>query len=534
MTTSPSNPTGNSEAMPRTKTADPCILIILGATGDLTARKLVPSLYNLAKEGLLPAKFACVGFARRDWSHEFFREEMHAKVNEHSRLKPVDEKLWETFSSKLYYHQAGFEDDKGYEDLKALLEELDKKHGTQGNRVFYLSIQPSSFPIAIEKLSKHGLLTKESPNSKKWSRIIIEKPFGHDLESAIALQKHIDTYMNENQVYRIDHYLGKETVQNLLTFRFANSIFEALWNSKYVDHVQFTVGEDIGVGTRGHFWEEAGMLRDIVQNHMMQLLSIIAMEPPTNLQAYAVHDEKVKVLDAIRPIRNEDCDKYAVRGQYGQGVVNGQVVKGYRKEGNVNPNSNVETYVALQLFIDNWRWAGVPFFLRAGKRMPTRTTEIAIVFKEIPRILFRTGKSPIDTNVLLIRIQPNEGISMKMNCKVPGMAGPTIQGVNMDFRYDSYFGMTPPDAYERLICDCILGDSTLFARNDEVLSSWKLLTPISDRWAEAKPKDFPNYQAGTWGPQAADEMLSRAKWRSWQQTTKEGRARNTGFETQRT
>ncbi|MFC2049231.1 glucose-6-phosphate dehydrogenase [Chlamydiota bacterium] len=495
------------------KVVDPCILVIFGATGDLTSRKLLPALYNLQREGQLPNHFACVGFARREKTNEQFRQEMHEAVGKFSRVKPVDENLWGTFANQIYYHISNFDDDKGYDELRKKLEELDKQHGTRGNRVFYLSTQPSFFPEIIAKLGQHQLMYDTSKVKDKWSRVIIEKPFGHNYESAVELQQLVVTHLGESQIYRIDHYLGKETVQNLLVFRFANSLFESFWNNHYVDQVQITVGEEIGIGSRGAFFEEAGILRDIVQNHMMQLLCLTAMEPPSSLSAQAIRDEKVKVLQALRPLDMTNFSKQVVRGQYGPGFVNGQAVVGYREEKNVSPQSPVETFAAIKLYIDNWRWAGVPFYLRAGKRLPKRATEIAIVFKEVPQILFSQGSKKNEHNVLVIRIQPDEGISLRINCKVPGPSSP-IQPVKMDFRYGSYFGLTPPEAYERLICDCMLGDGTLFARGDEVLTSWKWITPILDRWAESAPGDFPNYQSGTWGPKAADEMLAR-DGRAW-------------------
>lgn len=491
-----------------TKGPESCILVIFGATGDLTARKLVPALYNLARDGLLPAHFSCVGFARREKTNEDFRDEMLKAVNEFSRSKPVDMEIWKSFKEKLFYHQSEFDNDEGYEKLQQLLQQLDAQVGTKGNRVFYLSTQPSFFPLVIQKLHEHNLIYNIDQVKDKWSRVIIEKPFGHDLNSAQKLQQEIMHYLDESQIYRIDHYLGKETVQNLFVFRFSNSIFESVWNNNHIDNIQITVSEDIGIGTRGKFWEEAGMLRDIVQNHMMQLLALVAMEPPTKMQANALHDEKVKVIESIRPILPEDFDRVAVRGQYGPGFINAEPVKGYREEDNVNPKSNVETYVALELYIDNWRWAGVPFYLRAGKRLPKRTTEIAIVFKNAPGYLFQTNAKNIEPNILVIRIQPDEGISLKMNCKVPALST-VIQPVKMDFRYGAYFGSAPPEAYERLICDCMAGDGTLFARSDEVLASWKLLTPLLDYWEKVPPKDFPNYASGTWGPDAAESMLER-------------------------
>jgi glucose-6-phosphate 1-dehydrogenase len=496
------------------KKADPCILVIFGATGDLTARKLLPALYNLNKEGQLPTHFACVGFARREKSNEDMRNEMKEAVSKFSRTKPVDEALWKTFSEQIYYHTSEFHEDKGYIELAELLKKLDAQYGTKGNRVFYLSTQPSFFPLIIEKLKKNDLIYNANEVTDKWSRVIIEKPFGHDLQSSQALQKEITQYLDESQIYRIDHYLGKETVQNLLVFRFTNPLFEAVWNNKYIDNVQITVSEEIGIGTRGAFFEEAGILRDIVQNHMMQLLSLVCMEPPNTSKADAIHNEKVKVVEAIRHFPEDEIDKYVIRGQYGPGFVEGKPVVGYREEQNVDPNSNVETYVALEMFIDNWRWSGVPFYLRAGKRLPKRATEIAITFKSVPGILFQE-QNKVEPNVLVIRIQPDEGISLKINCKVPGINGP-IQPVKMDFHYGGYFGAPSPEAYERLILDCMAGDNTLFARVDEVIASWKLFTPVLKHWESSKASDFPNYASGSWGPKKADELLERdgRKWRS--------------------
>ncbi len=490
------------------RTAEPCAMVIFGATGDLTARKLMPALYNLAREGQLPNHFALIAFARRDISTEAFRAQMKEAVASFSRVKPIDEELWRTFSQQIHYHNAAFDDPDGYERLRTKLSALDTELGTRGNRVYYLSTQPSAFPMIVQRLSEHGMIYDTRQEHERWSRVIIEKPFGHDEKSAHGLQSHLVDYLDEDQIYRIDHYLGKETVQNLLTFRFANSIFESLWNNRHIDNVQITAGEELGIGGRGKFFEEAGLLRDIIQNHVMQLLSLVAMEPPVNLDADSIRDEKVKVLKSLRPIPMSEFAQYCVRGQYGPGYINGEPVKGYRQEEHVNPNSSVETYAALKLHIDNWRWAGVPFYIRSGKRMPKRATEIAITFKEVPNILFYQNARWSDTNVLAIRIQPDEGISLRMNCKVPGLNN-TTQPVKMDFRYGSYFGAAPPEAYERLICDCILGDSTLFARGDEVLSSWELLSPVLERWAEAPAGDFPNYAAGTWGPRSADALLAK-------------------------
>ncbi|MBS0635355.1 MAG: glucose-6-phosphate dehydrogenase [Verrucomicrobia bacterium] len=495
------------------KIADPCVLVIFGATGDLTARKLLPAIYNLKREGQLPSHFACVGFARRQKTHEQFRGEMYDAINKFSRVKPIDQNIWNSFSEQIFYHISEFDKDEGYEALKLFLQDIDNCFGTKGNRIFYLSVPPSNFELIVEKLGNHGLIYPTDNPQGKWSKVIIEKPFGHDLNSAYELQTNIGKYLKEEQIYRIDHWLGKETVQNLLVMRFGNAIFESVWNNRYIDSIQITVAEDLGVGTRGKFWEEAGMMRDIVQNHVMQLLSLVAMEPPVDIKADSIRDEKVKVLHSIRPIPLHNLDQHVIRGQYGPGFIGGEAVKGYRQEDNVAPASNVETYVAMQLFIDNWRWAGVPFYVRAGKRLPKKATEIAVVFKQAPGVLFNRSCQRDDANVLVIRIQPDEGIALRINSKVPGINNP-IQPVRMDFRYGSYFGVEPPEAYERLIIDCILGDSTLFAREDEVMASWKLLSPIIHRWHETRPHDFPNYPAGSWGPQAAEQLMQKTA-RHW-------------------
>lgn len=486
------------------KIASPCILVIFGATGDLTRRKLIPALYNLARDGQLPTHFCCVGFARRAKSDAEFREEMLNAVEEFSRVKPVDASLWQTFSEQLFYHISEFDEDEGYLSLAKKLAFLDTQFATKANRIYYFSTQPSYFPLLVEKLKTHGLLY---PHTQKgaWSRVIFEKPFGRDLASAIALQEEISHHLHESQTYRIDHWLGKETVQNLLVFRFANPVFEALWNHSHIDHVQITVAEDLGVGTRGALWEEQGMLRDIVQNHMMQLLSLIAMEPPSSLDAESVRNEKVKLLSSIRPFSAQDLKRSVVRAQYREGSIQGKEVVGYRQEQNVSKSSLVETYSALKLYIDNWRWSHVPFYLRSAKRMPKKVTEIAIIFKKAPCLY----SSP--SNVLAIRIQPDENISLITNCKVPGQET-LIHPVKMDFHYSSLFGASQQEAYERLICDCMAGDSTLFARDDEVQSSWRLLTPILEFWRQQE--EIASYSAGTWGPTEADAMI-QAEGRSW-------------------
>jgi len=494
-----------------TRASPPCILVIFGATGDLTSRKLIPALYQLALGGMLPANFACVGFARRPKTHEEFRNEMKEALGKFARTKPLDDNVYEHFAQNVYYHQSEFHEEEGYERLKKLLDDLDKKLGTKGNRVFYLSTQPSYFSLIVEKLSNAGLVRKASDHP--FERIIIEKPFGTSYESSIQLQESLIKHVDESQIYRIDHYLGKETVQNLLVFRFGNALFESLWNSRYIDHVEITVAEDQGVGTRGALWEESGLVRDIMQNHVMQLLSLVCMEPPATLDADAIRDEKVKVLKSIRPLTQEELQTHCIRGQYGPGYIQGDKVIGYRQEEKVDPNSSVETFAAVRLFIDNWRWQGVPFYLRSGKRLSRRATEIAIIFKDPPHVLFQKMKQKTENNALIVRIQPDEGIALKVNCKVPGPTSPIVP-VKMDFRYSTFFGLTPPEAYERLILDAIGGDSTLFAREDEVLESWKFFDPILNYWKTHPPKDFPNYESGSFGPEASAELLQKDQ-RAW-------------------
>lgn len=491
----------------------PSAMVIFGATGDLTRRKLMPALYNLAVEGLLPAGFSVIGYAHRDLTTEEFRRQMREGVDQFSRRRPVDPSVWESFEQGLSYLQADFEKPDDYERLGQALEQLDRERGTSGNRIFYLATPPAEYETIADSLARVGL---NRPGPGSWARLIVEKPFGRDLASAMALNEHLRRFWREEQIYRIDHYLGKETVQNLMAFRFANGIFEPIWNRNYVDQVQITVAESIGLEGRGRYYDQAGALRDMVQNHIMQLLSVVAMEPPIAFEADAVRDEKVKALRAIRPIRPELVHEVTVRGQYGPGWINGQAVPGYRDEENVDPNSVTETFVALKVFIDNWRWAGVPFYLRTGKRMPRRVTEIAIQFKQVPHPLF---KGPVaastDPNTLAIRIQPDEGISLKIAAKVPG---PQIRlrSVNMGFLYGTSFMVESPDAYERLLMDCMLGDSTLFTRRDETEAAWRPITAILEGWAESPPPDFPNYEAGTWGPAAADIFLA-ADGRAWRQ-----------------
>ncbi len=491
---------------------EPCAMVIFGATGDLTHRKLLPALYNLALEHPLPAGFSVVGFARRPYNDEDFRLQALNSINEYSRQRPVNPQIWDSFASGLYYLRSDFHDPAGYEKLGDLLNRLDHERGTAGNRIFYLSTPPSQYPEIIHQLGAAGL----NKSRRGWTRIIIEKPFGHDLASARELNRQVAKVFREEQVYRIDHYLGKETVQNILVFRLANGIFEPIWSRQYIDHVQITVAENLGLEGRGGYYEESGAIRDMVQNHMLQLLTLVAMEPPIAFDATPVHDEKVKVLHALQPLIGRDVITYTVRAQYGPGWIAGRPVPGYTEEPGVSPNSTTETYVAMKIFIDNWRWAGVPFYLRTGKRLPKRVTEIAIQFKQAPLMLFKNSEAhgQVEPNVLVLRIQPDEGISLKFGAKVPGTEM-QIRSVNMDFFYGSSFTRQQPEAYERLLLDCMMGDSTLFTRRDEVEAAWAFVQGILDEWQNEPRETILTYEAGSWGPQAADELLwhDGRRWR---------------------
>ncbi|HSS19704.1 MAG TPA: glucose-6-phosphate dehydrogenase [Pyrinomonadaceae bacterium] len=496
-------------------TAPPCVVVIFGATGDLTRRKLLPALFRLAKQRLVPAEFAILGTARQPISDEEFRENMRAAVTEFSDEDSLDEAAWQSFASRIFYRGGEFSDAQLYGELKTKLEEIDREFNTCGNRLFYLATAPDFFGLIAKQLGEAGLGQRQTaaPGSNQaWARIIVEKPFGHDLESARELNQQLATVFDERQVYRIDHYLGKETVQNLLVFRFANSIFEPLWNRQYIDHIQITNAETLGVETRGAYYEKAGALRDMIQNHVFQVTSLIAMEPPASLSANGVRDEKIKAMQSVRPLPADDIDAFAVRGQYGPGTVLGDTVAGYRQEPGVDPNSSTETFAALKLYFDNWRWAGVPFYLRSGKHLQKQVTEIAIEFKEVPHRLFKDSDAPLQANVLVIRIQPNEGISLRFGAKLPGQSL-RIRSVNMDFRYGSSFGIKAPEAYERLLLDCMLGDSTLYARRDMAERGWEIVTPILEAW-QKPAADFPNYEAGSWGPQAAFDLIER-DGRNW-------------------
>jgi glucose-6-phosphate 1-dehydrogenase len=497
------------------RTPDPCVVVIFGASGDLTKRKLLPALYHLEQANLLPKDFAVVGVARRPLE-DSFAADMKEGIIAGGGVEESDPKL-APFVEKIQYHAMNFDDASGYEALNKLLAEIDKKFGTCGNRLFYLATAPEYFSDIINFLGQHGMskpcVGPSSDGKKNWVRTIIEKPFGHDLDSARALNDEVNKVFNEDQIFRIDHYLGKETVQNILVFRFANGIFENVWNRNYIDHVEITAAESIGIEGRGPFYETAGALRDVVQNHVMELLSFVTMEPPVSFEASAVRAEKVKVWRAIQPIHPADT----VRGQYGPGTIDGKTVIGYRQEDRVHPRSQTETYAALRLEIENWRWAGVPFYIRAGKRLAKRVTEITVQFKKPPLLLFKGkdgSKADVQPNIISMRIQPDEGITLRFGAKVPGQ-GMNISPVNMDFSYAESFGKSSANGYERLLLDAMLGDATLFAHRDGVEATWALITPILKAWAEKPVKDFPNYAAGTWGPTAADALLEveGRKWR---------------------
>src|SRR5712691_5237747 len=463
------------------RTPDPAAMVIFGASGDLTARKLMPALYNLALNRYLPSGFSVIGVADTALTEDEFRAHMEQAVQKYSRSQPVDRAVWQSLAEGISYVRMPFDDEAGYGRLAAELDRLDRERGTNGNRVFYLATAPQFFSVIIDRLGASGI----AKAGDGWKRVVIEKPFGHDLKSAQALNQAIHTVFTEQQIFRIDHYLGKETVQNVLVFRFANGIFEPIWNRRYVDHVQITVAEDIGIERRGKYYETAGALRDIFQNHLLQLLSIAAMEAPPNF----------------------DAD--SVRGEYGPGWVGGQQVPGYRQELNVSPTSNTEAFVAVRLKIDNWRWADTPFYLRTGKRLPSRASEIAIQFKNPPHLPFaKTAVEELTPNWLVMRIQPHEGASLKIAAKIPGPVM-RLRTVNMDFFYGSSFMVESPDAYERLVLDCMLGDATLFAREDEVERAWALADTIEAGWASQPPPPFPNYDAGTWGPPEVATLLER-------------------------
>ena len=484
------------------KIPDPCVFVIFGASGDLTHRKLMPALFSLACEGLLPEKFAVVGVARSELDDDSFRQKVKAGIESHSRLKPDECSAWDAFAQSLFYHRASYDDPASYKALKKLLTKIDKQQGTSCNCLFYLSTPPLLYPVIVGQLGKVGLAQLSEQN---WRRIIVEKPFGHNLATAVELNQQIHEVFDESQVYRIDHYLGKETVQNLLVFRFANAIFEPLWNRNYIDHVQITVSEAVGLGSRAGYYDTAGVIRDMFQNHLLQLLSLTAMEPPAEFNATALRDEKVKVLKAIRPIKPEEVGQYTVRAQY----------RTYRDEEGVSPLTETPTFAAIKLFVDNWRWRNVPFYLRSGKALANKVTEISIQFRHVPHLMFplQPGKQ-LPPNVLGLCLQPNEGMHLRFETKIPG-AGMRSQSVDMSFLYEQDFGKnTLPGAYERLILDALQGDASLFTRSDEIELAWALVDPILAGWTGEDAPVLAFYESGTWGPGKTDEFI-QADGRKW-------------------
>ncbi|HEY2158218.1 MAG TPA: glucose-6-phosphate dehydrogenase [Isosphaeraceae bacterium] len=493
------------EGLPRTRAPEPCAIVLFGATGDLTHRKLMPALFKLARAGHLPAESAIVGYARRDWDDETFREEVRKTLE-----KAVGDgfgDVWPQFAPRLFFAGGTFDDDAAYAKLKAKLEQIDATHGTKGNRLYYLAVAPEFFSTIVEHLGKAGLVA-DPHQDHPWTRVVIEKPFGRDLKSARALSRDLSRVLDESQTYRIDHYLGKETVQNILALRFGNSMFEPVWNRRHVAHVQITVAEEVGMEGRGAYYDTSGAIRDMVQNHMMQLLCLVAMEPPVDLSADAVRDEKVKVLRALPHWTDQDVAANVVRAQYTGGSIQGKEVHGYLQEKGIPPNSQTDTFVALRLTLNTWRWADVPFYFRTGKRLPKRATEIAIQFKTPPTALFEADTEGAGgANLLILRIQPNEGVSLAFQAKVPGSRR-RLQEVRMDFRYGTAFASPPPEAYERLLLDVMLGDPSLFTRTDEVDNSWRFVDQILSAWSRgvAPPVAYP---AGTWGPPEADKLIER-------------------------
>ncbi len=502
---------------------DPCSVVMFGVTGDLAHRKLIPALYDLGCHGVLPAGTTLVGYGRRELSDAQFRDLLQGAIDDHYGVEGVDGDVCRLVLEAPRYVQGEFDDPEGFARLAALLDELDRQ-GSRGNRMFYLATPPSQFPVLVEQLGAAGLARpgagRDPGGPRGWTRVVIEKPFGRDLETARELDRVIGQVFDERQVYRIDHYLAKETVQNLLVLRFANVIFEPVWNRRYVDYVEITAAETLGVEHRGPYYEEAGALRDMITPHLIQLFSLVAMEPPVAFDADAVRDEKMKVLRAVRPIPPESIADWAVRAQYVSGVVDGEEVPGYRDEERVAPDSYTETYAALKLVVDNWRWQGVPFYLRTGKRMARRVTEIAIHFKRPPVLLFKDAmvSGGLQPNVLVLRVQPDEGFSLTIESKVPGH-DVALQPVAMDYSYGTTLNELPFSAYETVLVDAMEGDMTLFTRGDQAEEAWRIVAPVLEAWAQRPQRDISIYEAGSWGPEAADALMAR-DGHSWRQPTK--------------
>ena len=494
---------------PSLRKSKPCAVVIFGASGDLTRRKLLPALWNLHVEGRLSEGFSVLGMARSPMTDEEFRKQAWEGITKHSRFRDPDPAKWKEFEAGIFYHRGEYNSPESYTELKAHLEQIKKDRSSGGNHLYYLATPPKGYEEIGQQLGAAGMASEKDG----WSRIIVEKPFGTDLESARNLNAVLKGVFQERQIYRIDHYLGKETVQNLMVLRFGNGMFEPIWNQRYVDHVQISAAERLGVEGRGGYYEDAGALRDMVQNHLMQVMCLIAMEPPARLNDRAVRNEKQKVLESVRRIPLEELPRWTARGQYGAGEMEGKEVPGYLQEPGVSPHSQTETFSAVKFMIDNWRWGGVPFYLRSGKRMASRVTQVSIHFRSAPHLLFRDfGQEPPERNVLTLRIQPNEGIGLRFGVKVPG-AGMTIRPVKMDFDYDEEFHAESPEAYERLLLDCMLGDITLFSRDDWMETSWELLDPVLRAW-KAQGGPLPQYPAGSWGPAEADALLAQ-DGRSW-------------------
>lgn len=499
------------EGLAEERQVESCIMVIFGAHGDLTKRKLIPALYALFNQNLLPHNFTILGTSRTKMTNDAFRQSMKESIVKFAPDIPFSEEAFERFSQGLFYESSDADQLESYQNLAKALENLAKQRGTKGNCIYYLSTPPSLYSPIIEGLSKSKLAFKCPKASGAWPRIIIEKPFGHDLNSALTLDSQLHENFTEDQIYRIDHYLGKETVQNIMTLRFANGIFEPLWNKEHIDHIQITNAETLGIEGRGPYYEEAGNLKDMIQNHLLQVVALIAMDPPISLDSESIRDEKTKVFKAIRPFDLTRLSSQIVRGQYGPGYILGSSVCGYREEDRVSAQSKTETFTALRLFIDNWRWAEVPIYLRSGKRLAKSMTEVAIHFKKAPHRLFRKDGhmmyDALNPNVLVINIQPDEGISLRFATKQPGPTN-SLRWLSMDFKYGTAFGARTPSAYERLILDSLLGDPSLFARSDAVQTCWELIDPVINAWKREEPPSFPNYQAGTAGPPEADQLIA--------------------------